>query len=107
MKFFIPSTDDPVVAEDVYKAIVKFHSEKMKATISPKRIYRIDFAHEGRPYTATVGETFLRLREVVVAILFDTRKKCFLICTPSRGVARDVPYLSGHEELRTIEYFDE
>jgi hypothetical protein len=89
------------------RAVIRFNAEQMKATISPKRIYRLDFAHEGRPFTATVGEIFLRLREVVAAILFDTTKKCYLICTASRGVAHGEPYLSGHEELRNIEYFEE
>jgi hypothetical protein len=107
MKFFIPATDDPVVADNVYRAIVRFNSEQMKATISPERIYKLDFAHEGRPYTATVGEVFPRLREPVVAILFDTTKKCYLICTANRGVARGEPYLTGHEEMRNIEYFEE
>jgi hypothetical protein len=107
MKFFVPATDDPVVAENVYRAVVRFNSEQMKASISPERIYKLDFAHEGRPFTATVGEVFPRLRETVVAILFDTTKKCYLICTANRGVARGEPYLSGHEEKRNIEYFKE
>jgi hypothetical protein len=107
MKFFIPSAEDPTAAEKVYDAIVKFNCEQLKATISPKRIYKLDFAHEGRSFTATVGEVFPRLRETVVAILFDTTKKCYLICTAHRGVARGEPYLSGHEEMRDIEYFEE
>ena len=106
MKFFIPAAADPVAAERVYDAIVTFNSAQLKATISPKRIYKLDFAHEGRSFTATVGEVFPRLREKVVAILFDTTKECYLICTASRGVARGEPYFSGHEELRNIEYFE-
>jgi hypothetical protein len=107
MKFFVPVTDDPVVAESVYKAVVEFNSKQLKSAISPKRIYKLDFAHEGRSFTATVGEVFPRLKERVVAILFDTTKKCYLICTAHRGVANGGPFLSGHEELRNIEYFEE
>lgn len=58
----------------------------MGATLSPHRIYRVAGVHDGKPFTATVGEQFERLREVVVAILLDTKRNLYFICTANRGV---------------------
>jgi len=62
--------------------------------------------HDGKPFTATVGEMFERLREVVVAILLDMKRNVYFICTANRGVIRGVPYLSGAHEIRDSEDFE-
>lgn len=107
MKFFIPAAENPSQAERVYDAVRRFNSEEMGAALSPQRIYRVSGAHDGKPFTATVGEEFERLREVVVAILLDTMRDCYLICTKNRGVARGIPYLSGSNEIKSVEEFEE
>lgn len=107
MKFFIPAANDDAQAESVYEAIRKFNSEQMGATIGPQRIYSVTGVHDGKPFKATVGEIFERLGEVVVAIILDTKRNCYLICTANRGVARGGPYLSGANEIKSIEYFDD
>jgi len=107
MKFFVPAAKDATQAEEVYEGICKFNSEQMWATISPRRIYRVTGVHDGKPFTATVGEQFERLRELVVAILLDTSRDVYLICTPNRGVIRGEPYLSGAHEIRDSEDFEE
>jgi len=79
----------------------------MDATLSPKRIYRVTGVHNGKPFTATVGEPFESLREVVIAILLDTKRNCYFICTANRGVARGIPYLSGSDEIKSVEEFEQ
>jgi hypothetical protein len=79
MKFFIPDTKDTAQAESVYEGIRKFHTEQQKASLGPRRIYSVRGIHDGKAYTATVGHTFGRLRETVVAILFDEARKCYLM----------------------------
>jgi hypothetical protein len=86
-KFFIP--DAAAEAESVYEGIRKFNIEQMGASLSARRIYSVRGTHESKRFTATVGQTFERLREPVIAILFDDSRKCYLICTPTRGVLRE------------------
>lgn len=107
MKFFIPAAKDAAQAEEVYEGVRKFNSEQMGATLSPRRIYRLAGVHDGKPFTATVGEMFERLREVVVAILLDTKRDLYFICTANRGVIRGEPYLSGAHEIRDSEDFEQ
>ncbi|HJX85022.1 MAG TPA: hypothetical protein VJ723_11815 [Candidatus Angelobacter sp.] len=107
MKFFVPAAKDAAQAEEVYEGIRKFNIEQMGATLSPRRIYHVAGVHDGKPFTATVGEPFERLREVVVAILLDTSRNLFFICTANTGVLRGEPYLSGAHEIRDAEDFEE
>lgn len=106
MKFFIPAAKDDANAEEIYESIRKFNSEQMNATLSPRRIYRVRGIHNGQEFTATVGEPFERYGEVVIAILVDTSRKLYLICTPDRGVLRGEPYLSGSNEIRDLDVED-
>jgi hypothetical protein len=106
VKFLIPAVNETAEAEKFYDAIRLFNTEQMGAKLSPQRIYRVSGIHDGKPFTATVGERFERLGEVVVAILLDTSRNCYFICTPSRGVLRGMPYLSGSEEIRSVEEFE-
>lgn len=106
MKFFIPKAKDAADAESVYEGIRKFNAEQMGASLSARRIYSVHGKHDGKPFAATVGETFERLGEPVIAILLDEGRKCYLICTPNRGVLRDMPYLSGSNEITYAEDFE-
>ncbi len=106
MKFFVPGAKDAAQAEEIYEGIRKFNREQMQATLSPRRIHSVAGVHDGKAFTATVGEPFERLREVVVAILLDTSRSLFFICTPNRGAVRGEPYLSGANEIRGAEDFE-
>ena len=106
MKFFITDAKDAAQAEDVYQGIRKFHTQEMGAELSPRRIYKLAGTHDSKRFTATVGETFERLGEKVIAILLDAKRDCYLICTPNRGVLRDMPYLSGAHEIHHYEDFE-
>ena len=99
MKFFIPDAKDEAQAESVYEGIRKFNAKEMNATLSPRRIYKAYGVHDGKPFTATVGEPFERLGETVIAILLDASRNCYYVCTANRGVLRGMPYLSGSNEI--------
>jgi hypothetical protein len=106
MKFFLPVAKDAAEAERVYEGIRKFHTEQMGASLSARRIYSLRGTHNGKRFTATVGQPFESLGEVVIAILLDETRQCYLICTPNRGVLRDMPYLSGNNEIDYDEDFE-
>ena len=107
MKFFLPQAKDEASAEKNYEGIRKYNADQMGATLSDRRIYSVSGVHDGKPFTATVGEAFETLGEPVIAILLDTSRNCYFICTPNRGVLRGIPYLSGSNEITHAEDFDE
>ena len=80
-KFFIPFVKDSEEAEDIYSAIKKHAKDCYGWTIKERRIYRIDFEHDGVKYTAVVGEPTAFNGEMVFAIL----EKHFLTTLPARS----------------------
>ncbi len=106
MKFFLPAAKDAAQAERAYEGIRKFNAKEMSATLSPRRIYKVAGVHNGKRFEATVGKPFESLGEPVIAILLDTSRNCYFICTPNRGVLRGVPYLSGSNEIDSVEDFE-
>jgi len=106
MKFFIPAENDVTKAEAVYDSIRKFNTDQMGAKLSARRIYSVAGIHNGKRFTARVGEAFESLREPVIAILLDESRDLFYICTQNRGVLRGMPYLSGSGEIDYAEDFE-
>lgn len=106
MKFFVPETPDPTQAERAYESIRRFNTEQTGARLNARRIYSIQGIHNGQEFSATVGQPFGRLAEPVFAILLDTRRNVYLVCTSTRGVIRGEPYLRGNNEIRHIEDFE-
>jgi hypothetical protein len=106
MKLFLPAANDAAQAEQAYEGIRKFNADEMGATLSPRRIYKVGGVHNGKRFEATVGQPFESFREPVITILLDTSRKCYFICTPNRGVLRGMPYLSGSNEIDSVEDFE-
>ncbi len=106
MKFFVP-VSDPREADKAYRTIRLSVAKQMDVTISPRRIYKITGAHEGKPFSAAVGERFEPLDEIVAAILFDDKSKSYFICPLSRGVAKGRPYSTERGEIGSPEDFEE
>ncbi|HKW87597.1 MAG TPA: hypothetical protein VJN21_02460 [Candidatus Acidoferrales bacterium] len=109
MKFFIPATDNPEKAEELYQAIKKFAAQSMGWVISDRRIRSITFRDKERRARkkslvhATVGEREpCEGREPVIAI-FESNS--YLVCTPSRGVLRGIPIMVGKHEVIASEDF--
>jgi len=91
-KFFIPFVKDSEEAEDIYSAIKKHAKDCYGWTIKERRIYRMNFEHDGMKYTAVVGEPTAFNGEVVIAILESTT---YLVCTQNSGVLSGNPIMVG------------
>jgi hypothetical protein len=104
MKFFLPHSDNDAQAEEVYGQIkANITKETLNDAITERRIHSIRFVHDGVSYSATVGETFDRLGEPVIALFEGS---LYYLCTANRGVLRGGPYFIGREEVRSITDFD-
>ncbi|MBZ5736926.1 hypothetical protein [Nocardioides mangrovi] len=102
MKFFVPTASDDDEAEHVWAATRVFARDQLGWEVTDRRIFQINYHHEGKPYVAEVGEPDPRTGETVLAIL---ESNAFLVCTRNRGVVRGEPILIGPEEVRTITDF--
>lgn len=107
MKFFIPFAEDEAQAEQVYLSTRRFVTEDNESVLSRRRIYSLDFKHEGKNYHVAVGEVFSRIHEIVIAILYHPAMDLYYVCTPSRGVVRGMPYLTGGNEVYYVGYFEQ
>jgi len=112
MQFFAPEyleepaePIDDATAEDMLQAVRKFARETTGwGDPSDRRIYRIEYTHGGKDYVAEVGRPEPRTGELVMFILESTT---YLVCTPNRGVLRELPLLIGKDEATRVEDFEE
>jgi len=100
MKFFISEAKDAVEAESVYEGIRKFHTEQVGASLSARRMYSVHGTHNRKRFTATVGQTFERLHEPVIAILLDD----FVATGEIRQISHDTAIRCADQ--RTLARFD-
>ena len=98
-KFFIPHAETPEQAEETYKAIKYF----VQYDISERRIFRIEYIHNGIKHEAEVGAISTANGEEVIAIL---ESFVYLVCTPNRGVIRGIPIHVGIHDTTLIEDFE-
>lgn len=71
--------------------------------ITGRRIFRLTFRDKGKECQAEVGKQTPMNGEVVVAIL---ESNTYLVCTPNRGVLRDMPMMVGKHEGTWAEDFE-
>jgi len=102
-KFFIPHAETPEQAERIYKEIKYFVQSTTKYDISERRIFRIEYIHNGMKHEAEVGAISTANGEEVMAIL---ESFVYLVCTPSRGVTEDIPIYVGIHDTTLIEDFE-
>jgi len=103
MKFFIPKEDNTELAEKIYQSAKLFAKDTLGWVITDRRIFLIEYTHDGKYHKAVVGQINDTNNEEIVAIL---ESNAYLICTPNRGVLRGMPILVGQEEIRHIEDFE-
>jgi hypothetical protein len=99
VEFFVPQTSTPEQAEKVWEATRKFAAETMDREIGTRRIFRLEYRHDGDDLVAEVGQPEPLTGEPVLVIL---EADPYLICTPSRGVARGIPILAGAKSISRI-----
>ena len=99
MRFLVPEAKDDTQVQAVWEATKKFAEENLKCQISERRIFGIAYHDHGEGYYAEVGRPDPRTGELVLVIL---ESNPYLICTPSRGVLRDIPILVGQDKVERI-----
>jgi hypothetical protein len=109
MRFFIPHAKDTEEENKVYESIKKFAKENTAWNIGDRRIFSIDYNHDGKRYYAEVGKVENLIGEEVIAILESgySNTIVYLVCTPNRGVVRGMPILVGSESVYSMVDFDE
>ena len=91
--FFVPGAeDDPDLAERIWLTTKLFAQEQTGWEVSDRRVFRVEFVHNGQELAAEVGQTEPLEGEQCIAIL---ESNSFLVCTPNRGVDRGFPILVG------------
>jgi hypothetical protein len=108
MKFFIPHTKTKEEETKIYDAIKKFAKDNTSWNIGNRRVFRIEYNHDGKRYHAEVGRIEDLIGEEVIAILESgySSNIVYLICTPNRGVIRDMPILVGENEVYSLIDFE-
>ncbi|KLV07132.1 hypothetical protein ABT56_06135 [Photobacterium aquae] len=103
MDFFVPSASSPQQAEAVFTSIAKH----VKAPEQAKRIYKVEWHHEGIECLCEIGQPLpavFRTDETVLAI-FDCGD-VVKICTPNRGAIKFDPIHATKADVSNIEYFN-
>ncbi len=106
MEFFIPDAKDKAQEERVYSATKEFLSRELGAVFTDRRYFSIRYDHNGKEYYAEVGKPHAINGETVVAIIYDRKFRIYHVCTPNRGVKRDMSILVGADGVREAVLFD-
>lgn len=69
--FFFPFANTPEEAEALHGGIARFAEETTGWEVLPRRIWRIEYVHDGRDFVAEVGVDHLPVGEPVIAYRVD------------------------------------
>ena len=106
MKFFIPAAHSVEQEQWVYASIKAFLGRGLSARFSDRRICFLRWWQNGGEYVAEVGKPTTFNGETVVAILHEPGRNFYHVCTPSRGLIRDLSILAGDKHVVEIRDFD-
>jgi hypothetical protein len=93
--FFVPFAETPEMAEEVYASVKAFMLE-VAFRPTERRIYRVDYRHNGRDYVSIVGEQEPEGEPVIAIFEAFNPGPVYMICTANRGVLTGGPILAGH-----------
>jgi hypothetical protein len=119
--FFLPYVEDPAKADEFWHAGKAFMNDHGWDRVTDRRIFRLDYVHDGKRMEAEVGRPHVyghpytweyvpdhddpKAGEYVVAI-YENEGGPFLVCTHNRGFVRGEPILVGSGEPMEIVYFE-
>ena len=106
MKFFIPAASGPEQTASIYESIKQFLGEELGAVFADRKVHRLGWMHDGKAYTAEVGQETSVNREPVIAILFEPARDLYHVCTPNRGVLRGMSILAGGHSVTMVSDFE-
>ncbi|HLW41249.1 MAG TPA: DUF2971 domain-containing protein [Flavobacterium sp.] len=104
MKFFIPTIDSDKAEDFLENSIIRFIESQGFKVLRNKKIYSINFQHNGKTLIDIVGQVSESNNEPVFAIL--ETEDLYLVCTTRRGVVGGEPMLTGKKGV-TVKYFDD
>jgi hypothetical protein len=106
-KFFIPFTDNQEQETRFYQSIKNFVCKTREIQEFDKRKVRfLEFNNEHNKIKAGVGDYIDLNNEMVIAILYDSFRKSYHICTPSSGVVRGKSIIVSESNVTYIEDFE-
>ena len=92
MRFFLPLSNDPDHAEQMYESI-RHRLTETREPPTERRIYALKFNEDGRCHTIAVGNELRRSNsEPVIAILEGSSNSTFYVCTPKHGALEGEPH---------------
>jgi hypothetical protein len=109
MKFFIPAAESAERADQVYAAIKTHVGEGMMGgtTFADRKVRFLRWQHDGNEHEAEVGKATSFNGELVIAILYEPARNLYHVCTPNRGVLRDISILAGGASVLEARDFTE
>jgi hypothetical protein len=106
MKFFIPAAHSVEQEQWVYASIKAFLGKGLSARFSDRRICFLRWWQNGGEHVAEVGKPTTFNGETVVAILHEPGRNLYHICTPNRGLTRDLSILASGQHVTEIRDFE-
>jgi|GEM_PF-442149 len=102
-RFFVPGARDREQAERVWQSTREFMRRQGFRT-SDRRIYSIQYVHNGEDCFDKVGEKD-RYGTETILVMLET-DSVYLCCTANRGVRRGEPILTGKGDDTFVTDFD-
>ena len=106
MKFFIPAAHSIEQEQWVYASIKPYLGKGLSARFSDRRVCFLRWWQDGEEHVAEVGKPTTVNGETVVAILREPGRNLYHICTPNRGVIRDLSILASGKHVTEIRDFE-
>ena len=92
MRFFLPLSNDPDHAEQIYESI-RHRLTETREPPTERRIYALKFHEDGRRHTIAVGDELRRSNgEPVIAILEGSGNSTYYVCTLRHGAFEGEPH---------------
>ena len=106
MKFFIPKpyANTQKQAHHAHLCMRNFARRSTGLHTTDRKIYQIEFVHDGDQYDLRVGRPEHDSGETVVAILEADNE--YLVCTPTQGGYRGKPAVVAKDETVAVQDFE-
>src|SRR5690242_9039232 len=105
MRFFLPLSNDPDHAEQMYEGI-RHRLAETREPPTERRIYELKFQEDGRRQTIAVGNELRHSNgEPVIAILEGSGNSTYYVCTPKHGAFEGEPHAIASAGTVEVEEF--
>lgn len=103
MKFFIPEAKDKQEEQAVYEGIKKTLVEDQNAQVDNRRIWKLEYTHDGNKYEAEVGEPHKLNSFTVIAILHAPANQQYYVYSLN-GRIRRIICVGDHHARECIDF---